>query len=69
VLTADELSSEEIKVDLCEIIENRRTIHVFKCSTTEDQLKKIILAGTKATSGMNCQPWLLRIKTNIKKVE
>jgi nitroreductase len=44
-------------MDLYEAIEKRRTIRVFKGPATEDQLKKIILAGTKAPSGMNSQPW------------
>jgi len=48
---------EENKVDLYEAIEKRRTIRVFKQPATEDQLKRIILAGTKAPSGLNNQPW------------
>jgi nitroreductase len=44
-------------MDLYEAIEKRRTIRVFKSPTTEDQLKRIILAGTKASSAMNSQPW------------
>jgi 5,6-dimethylbenzimidazole synthase len=44
-------------MDLYEAIENRRTIRVFKGPATEDQLKKIILAGTKAPSARNTQPW------------
>jgi len=44
-------------MDLYETIEKRRTIRVFKSQATEDQLKRIILAGTKAPSAMNSQPW------------
>jgi len=44
-------------MDLYEAIENRRTIRIFKSPATEDQLKKIIIAGTKAPSALNSQPW------------
>jgi nitroreductase len=44
-------------VELYEAIEKRRTIRIFKRPATEEQLKKIILAGTKAPSGRNTQPW------------
>lgn len=44
-------------MDLYEAIENRRTIRAFKEGATEDQLQKIILAGTKAPSAVNRQPW------------
>jgi len=44
-------------VNIYEAIEKRRTIRVFKGPATEDQLKRIIIAGTKAPSGMNSQPW------------
>jgi nitroreductase len=44
-------------MELYEAIEKRRTIRVFKKPATLEQLKKIILAGTKAPSGMNSQPW------------
>jgi len=44
-------------MELYEAIEKRRTIRVFKSPATEEQLKKIILAGTKAPSGRNLQPW------------
>jgi nitroreductase len=47
----------EDKVDIYEAIEKRRTIRTFKGPATEEQLKRIILAGTKAPSGMNAQPW------------
>jgi nitroreductase len=44
-------------MELYEAIERRRTIRVFKAPATEEQLRKIILAGTKAPSGRNTQPW------------
>lgn len=44
-------------MDLYEAIEKRRTIRVYKEGATEAQLRKIILAGTKAPSAMNSQPW------------
>jgi nitroreductase len=48
---------KENKLELYEAIEKRRTIRAFKAPATQEQLKKIILAGTKAPSGMNNQPW------------
>lgn len=44
-------------MDLYEAIEKRRTIRVFKKGATEDQIRRIILAGSKAPSGGNRQPW------------
>lgn len=44
-------------MDLYEAIERRRTIRIYKDAATEEQLKKIIIAGTKAPSAVNCQPW------------
>ncbi len=44
-------------MDLYEAIEKRRTIRVYKEGATEEQLRKIILAGTKAPSALNRQPW------------
>jgi len=44
-------------MDLYEAIEKRRTIRVYKEGATEDQLRRIILAGTKAPSAVNSQPW------------
>ena len=44
-------------MDLYEAIEKRRTIRIFKKGASEEQLKKIILAGTKAPSAVNSQPW------------
>jgi len=44
-------------MDLYEAIERRRTIRVFKKGASEDQLRKIMVAGTKAPSAVNRQPW------------
>ncbi|MFC2022208.1 nitroreductase family protein [Chloroflexota bacterium] len=44
-------------MDVYEAIEKRRTIRVFKQGASSEQLRKIILAGTKASSGSNSQPW------------
>jgi nitroreductase len=44
-------------MDLYEAIERRRTIRVFREGATPEQLRKILLAGTKAPSAVNRQPW------------
>jgi len=44
-------------MDLYEAIEKRRTIRIFKEGASDDQLKRIILAGTQAPSAVNRQPW------------
>lgn len=44
-------------MDLYEAIERRRTIRIFKKRATEEQLRKIILAGSKAPSAGNRQSW------------
>lgn len=44
-------------MDLYEAIEKRRTVRVFKEKASEEQLRRIILAGTKAPSAVNSQPW------------
>ena len=44
-------------MDLYEAIEKRRTIRIYKSGASEEQLRKIILAGTKAPSAVNRQPW------------
>ncbi len=44
-------------MDLYEAIGKRRTVRVFKKGATEEQLRRIILAGSKAPSGGNRQPW------------
>ena len=44
-------------MDVYEAIEKRRTIRVFKGKATEEQLRRLLLAGSKAPSGGNRQPW------------
>jgi nitroreductase len=44
-------------MDIYEAIEKRRTIRKFKAPATEQQLKRILIAGTKAPSGTNKQQW------------
>jgi nitroreductase len=44
-------------MDVYEAIEKRRTIRIFKKGAAEEQLRRIILAGSKAPSGGNRQPW------------
>jgi 5,6-dimethylbenzimidazole synthase len=44
-------------MDIYEAIEKRRTVRVFKKGATEEQLRKIILAGSKAPSAGNRQSW------------
>jgi nitroreductase len=44
-------------MELYEAIEKRRTIRIFKAGANPEQLQRIILAGTKAPSAVNRQPW------------
>ena len=44
-------------MDLYEAIEKRRTIRIYQEPATEEQLRKILLSGTKAPSAINSQPW------------
>jgi nitroreductase len=44
-------------MEVYEAIEKRRSIRIFRQGVSEEQLRKIILAGTKAPSGANRQPW------------
>ena len=44
-------------MDVYEAIEKRRSIRVFEQPVSEEELRKILLAGTKAPSGSNVQPW------------
>jgi len=44
-------------MDFYDVIEKRRSIRVCKQGATEKQLRKIIMAGTKAPSAVNRQPW------------
>ncbi|MGZ3604563.1 MAG: nitroreductase family protein, partial [Syntrophales bacterium] len=44
-------------MEMHEVMAKRRTIRIFKKKASEEQLKKIILAGTQAPSAGNSQPW------------
>ena len=44
-------------MDVYEAIDRRRTIRVFKKAATEEQLRRVILAGSKAPSAGNRQSW------------
>lgn len=44
-------------MELYQAIEQRRTIRKFQEPATEDQLKRILAAGTRSPSGMNKQNW------------
>jgi len=44
-------------MDVYETIEKRRTIRGFTKGVSEEMLRKLILAGTKAPSAGNRQPW------------
>ena len=44
-------------MDVYEAIEKRRTIRGFSEGVSEELLRKIILAGTRAPSSANRQPW------------
>ena len=44
-------------MDIYEAIEKRRTVRTFTRGLPEDELRKLLLAGTKAPSGSNAQPW------------
>ena len=56
-------------MDLYEAIEKRRSIRIFKQGASEEQLRKIILAGTKAPSAANRQPWEFIIVDDPKTVD
>jgi nitroreductase len=44
-------------MDVYEAIDQRRSIRIFTQAVSHDVLRKLILAGTKAPSGSNVQPW------------
>jgi nitroreductase len=54
-------------MDFYEVIEKRRSIRQLKGPATQEQLRRIILAGTKAPSGINLQSWEL-IVVNAPKI-
>jgi len=49
--------NSEVKMDVYEAIEKRRSVRVFERKVSDQQLKRILVAGTKAPSGSNVQPW------------
>jgi nitroreductase len=56
-------------MDIHEAIERRRTVRVFKKGATEEQLRRIILAGTKAPSAGNRQSWEFIVIDDPKTIE
>ncbi|MDP2919665.1 MAG: nitroreductase family protein [Dehalococcoidia bacterium] len=56
-------------MDVHEAIEKRRTIRAFKQGVSEEQLRKLLLAGVKAPSGSNVQPWELIVIDDPKIIE
>ena len=44
-------------MDVYEAIEKRRSIRVYKKKATDDQLQRLLVAGAKAPSAGNRQPW------------
>ena len=56
-------------MDVCEAIERRRTIRTFKQGISEEQLRKLLLAGVEAPSGSNVQPWEFIIIDDPKIIE
>jgi nitroreductase len=56
-------------MDVWEAIEKRRSIRRFAGPATEEQLRKIILAGTRAPSGGNRQGWEFVIVDDPRSIE
>jgi nitroreductase len=44
-------------MEVSEAIQTRRTIRSFKKKATEEQVRRLLLAGVQAPSGSNVQPW------------
>ena len=44
-------------MELYEAIDKRRTIRAYKVKATEEQLRRLLLAGSKAPTGLNRQTW------------
>ena len=44
-------------MELYEAIDKRRTIRAYKAKATEEQLRRLLLAGSKAPTGLNRQTW------------
>ncbi len=56
-------------MEIYEAIEKRRTVRIFKKGATEEQLRKILLAGSKAPSAGNRQSWEFIIIDKPKTIE
>jgi len=56
-------------MDVYEAIEKRRTIRSFKHGASESQIQKLLVAGAKAPSGSNVQPWEFIIIDDPKIIE
>ncbi len=56
-------------MELYEAIEKRRTIRSFRQGVSEQQLGRLLLAGVKAPSGSNVQPWEFIIVDDPKIIE
>ncbi len=56
-------------MDVYEAIEKRRTIRNFEQGISEDQLRRLLLAGVKAPSGSNVQPWEFIIIDDLETIE
>ncbi len=56
-------------MDVYTAIEKRRTIRTFKQGVSEEQLRRLLLAGVKAPSGSNVQPWEFIIIDDPKIIE
>jgi 5,6-dimethylbenzimidazole synthase len=61
--------SRRTTMDVYEAIEKRRTIRIYKKGASEKELRKIILAASKAPSGGNSQPWEFIIIDDPKLIE
>jgi len=59
----------QVDMEVYEAIEKRRTIRSFKQGVSEAQLHKLLLAGVKAPSGSNIQPWEFIIIDNPETIE
>ena len=56
-------------MDVYEAIERRRTVRAFARGIAEEQLRKLLLAGVKAPSGSNVQPWEFIIVDDARTIE
>lgn len=56
-------------MEVYEAIEKRRTIRIFKKRATEEQLRKVILAGSKAPSAGNRQSWEFIVIDDLKIID